>query len=149
MRLMVTHVDSEPINRPELQSRLHADPSLNRISVYGVDPGSMPSNLVRRGPWAMRVLLFKIIMPLLAGLMVRFSPNGPLRTPQKSAQDVLTAAFKPGPNSALYFDGSAPSEMGAEARDPEKQRLLWKETLEYTGLQGSETALVRWTCPEQ
>ncbi|KAK7985764.1 short-chain dehydrogenase, partial [Apiospora saccharicola] len=92
----------------ELQRRLHADPQLNAISVYGVDPGSMPSNLVRRGPWAMRVLLFQIIMPLFAGLMVRLSPNGPLRTPQKSAKDVLAAAFMPGPIAALYFDGSAP-----------------------------------------
>lgn len=104
----------------------------------------MPSNLVRRGPWAMRVLLFQIIMPLFAGLMVRLSPNGPLRTPQKSASDVLAASFKPGPIAALYFDGSAPAEMGAEARDPGKQRLLWTETLEYTKLEGSETALERW-----
>ncbi|KAK8123036.1 short-chain dehydrogenase [Apiospora sp. TS-2023a] len=130
--------------RHELQRRLHADPQLNAISVYGVDPGSMPSNLVRRGPWAMRVLLFQIIMPLFAGLMVRLSPNGPLRTPQKSARDVLATAFMPGPISALYFDGSAPSEMGAEARDAEKQRLLWNETLEYTKLRGSETALLSW-----
>ncbi|KAK8008210.1 hypothetical protein PG991_010761 [Apiospora marii] len=132
----------------ELQSRLFADPVLNNISVYGVDPGTMPSNLVRRGPWAMRVLLFQIIMPLFAGWMVRLSPNGPLRTPQKSARDVLAAAFRTGPISALYFDGSAPAEMGAEAQDREKQRLLWKETLEYTGLKGSETALVSWPCPE-
>ncbi|KAK8074575.1 short-chain dehydrogenase [Apiospora hydei] len=126
---------------PELQRQLDADPILNRISVLGVDPGSMPSNLTRRGPWAMRVLLGKILMPLLAGLMVRLSPNGPLRTTQKSARDVLAAGFETGPVKGLYFDGSARSEMCPEARDPDKQSMLWRESVGYAQLKSDETAL--------
>ncbi|KAK7962821.1 short-chain dehydrogenase [Apiospora aurea] len=129
------------IESPELQRRLDADPTLNRISVLGVDPGSMPSNLTRRGPWAMRVLLGKILMPLLAGLVVRLSPNGPLRTTHKSARDVLAAGFETGPVKGLYFDGSARSEMCAEARDPEKQGMLWRESVGYAQLKYDETIL--------
>ncbi|KAK8043457.1 Short-chain dehydrogenase TIC 32- chloroplastic [Apiospora rasikravindrae] len=126
---------------PELQRRLDADPTLNRISVLGVDPGSMPSNLTRRGPWAIRVLLGKIIMPLFASLVVRLSPNGPLRTTHKSARDILNAGFEPSPVKGLYYDGSARSEMCAEAREPAKQSLLWRESVEYTQLRSNETAL--------
>ncbi|KAK6818912.1 short-chain dehydrogenase [Apiospora arundinis] len=126
---------------PELQRRLDADPNLNKISVLGVDPGTMPTTIVRRGPWAMRVLLGRILMPMFAGLMVWLSPNGPLRTTQKSARDILAVGFEPGPVKGLYFDGSARAEMSAEASDPEKQNLLWRESVGYAQLKPEETAL--------
>ncbi|KAK8061921.1 hypothetical protein PG994_008287 [Apiospora phragmitis] len=127
---------------PELQRRLDADPTLNKISVCGVDPGTMPSNLSRRGPWFIRAVASKLHSPLFASLAVWLSPNGSLRTPQKSARDVLAAGLeKPGPVKGLYFDGSARSEMCAEARDSGKQKLLWRESVEYTQLKPGETAL--------
>ncbi|KAK9418990.1 putative Ketoreductase (KR) domain-containing protein [Seiridium unicorne] len=128
----------------ELQRRLDTDPSLNGVSVIGIDPGTMPTNLSRQGPWALRVLLFKIIMPLFAGLAVWLSPNGSLRTTQKSAGDILAASFDPSPQKRSYFNGSARAEMSAEARDTVKQRLLWRETLGYTQLKPGESALMYW-----
>ncbi|KAI1453955.1 NAD(P)-binding protein [Annulohypoxylon moriforme] len=127
----------------ELQWRIDTDPSLNKVSVIGVDPGTMPTNLIRRGPWAMRMVLFKI-MHLFASLTVWLAPNGPLRTTRKSAGDILAASFDPNPNKGLYFDGSERAEMSTEARDPAKQSLLWRDTLKYTQLKPGESALTNW-----
>ncbi|KAI1087035.1 putative short-chain dehydrogenase [Rostrohypoxylon terebratum] len=128
----------------ELQRRLDIDPNLNKVSVIGVDPGSMATDLVRRGPWVMRMVHFKI-MYLCASLTVWLWPNGFLRTTRKSAGDVLAASFDPNPNKGLYFNGSARAEMSAEARDPEKQLLLWKETLKYTQFKAGESVLTHWS----
>ncbi|KAI1759916.1 hypothetical protein GGR53DRAFT_511933 [Hypoxylon sp. FL1150] len=128
----------------ELQRRLDADSTFSKVSIIGVDPGTMPSNLVRRGPWAMRVVLFKIIMPLFAGVSVWLSPNGPLRTPRKSAGDVLGAIFYSSLGKGAYLNGSEKADMSAEARDTVKQGLLWRETLDYVQLKAGESALKDW-----
>ncbi|KAI3317206.1 putative short-chain dehydrogenase [Xylariaceae sp. AK1471] len=128
----------------ELQARLDADPALNRICILGVDPGTMISGLQRLAPWFIRVLLFKIIYPLV----VYINPNGPVRTPSRSAGDVLEAAFGVGEGGELpkdkYFDGTTPLETSEESRDAAKRELVWKETVKLTGLKEGETALSNW-----
>ncbi|KAI0102358.1 hypothetical protein F4776DRAFT_668961 [Hypoxylon sp. NC0597] len=77
----------------ELQRRLDRDPILNTISVLAVDPGRMATGIIRRSPWFVRIIVFRIFAGLLAHLWVRLFPNGTWRTPEKSARDVLAAAF--------------------------------------------------------
>lgn len=137
------------ITRGELQRRLDADPAFSNMSILGVDPGSMPSSIVRRGPWVMRVVLFQLLLPLLALLSVWVAPNGPLRTTKKSARDVVAAAFDTGPGlserpKGAYMNGSSPVSMSAEAKDQEKQRRLWRDTIRYVQLRKGETMLRNW-----
>lgn len=130
---------------PELQRRLDTDPALSRICVLSVDPGSMPGNLTRRGPWYIRLLMFKLIMPLLAPLMAWLQPNGPLRTLDLGAADVIAGAFRGSPPpKGGYFYGSRVEEMTAEAQDVKKRERLWVETVGYTGLKDGETNLKGW-----
>lgn len=71
-----------------------------------------------------------------------------MRTTSKSASDVLRAAFdtqtlgeRP---KEMYLNGSAPFQTSVEARDPEKQAMLWRDSIKYAGLRAEETALVNW-----
>ncbi|EFY87048.1 short-chain dehydrogenase, putative [Metarhizium acridum CQMa 102] len=130
----------------ELQRRLDKDANLKNISVLGVDPGTMMTSLPRLAPWAIRVLIFGVIYPVIAFLF----PNGPVRTPQRSGADVLEAAFGSGLGAgdglpkALYFNGREPMETSPEARDSQKRELVWKETVKYTRLVEGETILGDW-----
>ncbi|KAM4066413.1 short chain dehydrogenase [Hirsutella rhossiliensis] len=133
----------------ELQRRLDADAALGNICVLGVDPGSMPGNLTRRGPWIIRVLLFQLIMPWMAPLLAWLRPNGPLRTVKRAAPDILAAAFASVPPlgerpKGLYLYGSRLEETTAEAKDLGKREVLWRDTVGYTQLQEGETALRNW-----
>ncbi|KAG6353491.1 hypothetical protein INS49_005672 [Diaporthe citri] len=130
---------------PELQRRLDTDPALSNICILGVDPGSMPGNLTRRGPWFIWLLMYKLIMPWLAPLMAWLQPNGPLRTLKLGAADVIAGAFRgsPPPNGG-YFYGSRVEEMTAEAQDVKKRERLWVETVGHTGLKEGETSLEKW-----
>lgn len=130
----------------ELQQRLNQDPSLQNISVLGVDPGTMVSGLQRHAAWFIRVVLFQVIYPLILWL----KPDGELvRPPARSAGDVLEAAFGAvgeggGLPKSLYLDGRKPLETSAEARDPEKRALVWRETVKYAGLKEGDTVLSNW-----
>ncbi|RYP42553.1 hypothetical protein DL768_010325 [Monosporascus sp. mg162] len=129
----------------ELQRRLDTDPVLKNICVLAVDPGTMSTGLARHAPWFIRILMFKIVFPLL----VLLKPNGTIRSPGKSAADVLAAAFDSSPvlgqyPKGVYLNGSEPAETSAESRDVRKRVLLWKESLRYTHLQKEETILVNW-----
>lgn len=106
----------------------------------------MPGNLTRRGPWYIRLLVFQLLMPLLAPLMAWLRPNGPLRTLDLGARDVIAAAFRGAPAAAKggYFYGSRVEEMTPEARDVKKRERLWVETVGYTGLKDGETILKNW-----
>ena len=129
----------------DLQRRLSADPGLNKICILAVDPGSMPTGLARNAPWLIRVLVFRIIF----SLVILLKPDGEVRSPSKSAMDVLGAAFNSGPQlgeypKGVYLNGSKPIETSAESKDVKKRDLLWKESLKYTGLQDGETVLTDW-----
>ncbi|KAI1123710.1 hypothetical protein F5Y10DRAFT_251322 [Nemania abortiva] len=129
----------------ELQRRLDEDPVLHKVSVVGVDPGTMPTDLSRRGPWAMRVLLFQFILPLVARIMSLISPNGSIRTAAKSSRDVLSAAFTVEHRNGIYLDGKKETSMSAEALDAEKQGMLWKDSVGYAEVKEGETILAHWT----
>ncbi|KAF3022479.1 hypothetical protein E8E14_010492 [Neopestalotiopsis sp. 37M] len=133
---------------PELQRRIDKDPVLHNISVVGIDPGSTPTTLVRRGDWRIRGL-WTYVMPWLVVILTWIWPNGTNRTTFKSSKDILAAALdnntvwgeKP---KALYLDGERPRDMAAEARDPKKREQLWQDSIRYTGLSGKETLLANW-----
>ena len=70
------------------------------------------------------------------------------RTPSKNGKDMLracfdTKAFGEYPKAA-YIDGSAMSHTPEWANDEEKQRNLWKESLEVAKVKDGETALKDW-----
>lgn len=105
----------------------------------------MTGNLTRRGPWYIRILMFKLIMPLLAPIMAWLQPNGALRTLKLGAADVIAGAFQGSPPpKGKYFYGSRLEEMTAEAQDVKKRERLWVETVGYTGLKQGETCLKNW-----
>jgi thiol-disulfide isomerase/thioredoxin len=131
---------------PELQRRLDADPILNNISIVSVDPGTMPGNFSRRGPWLMSVFLFRIILPVSARIMALWSSSSMVRTTSQSAADVLQAAFpsEEQQRKGLHLDGSKPCTPSDEARNGETQGYLWQETIGYTQLQQGDTVLRNW-----
>lgn len=129
----------------ELQRRLDRDPVLGNISILGVDPGSMSTNLQRHAPWFIRVVIFKVIFPIVAYL----APNGPIRTTQKSASHILQAAFDSGPALGefpkdKYLDGTEPRETSAESNDSKKRDLVWKTSVRLAQLKEGETILADW-----
>ncbi|OTA84574.1 hypothetical protein M434DRAFT_377725 [Hypoxylon sp. CO27-5] len=134
----------------ELQKRLDRDPVLNNISVLAVDPGGMATGIVRQSPWFVRAIVFRIFAGLLAHLWVRLFPNGTWRTPQKSARDVLAAAFDCGPPplterpKGLYLNGSELGEYSSEAKDPKKGQIIWEGSVRFARLKENETILRDW-----
>ncbi|KAI1074431.1 hypothetical protein F5B20DRAFT_596146 [Whalleya microplaca] len=135
----------------ELQRRLNADPKLKNISVLGVDPGTVPTGIGCHSPWFIRVLMFQVIFPAIAALQAWLYPKGnnSIRTADKSAGDILAAAFDNNPllgehPKGLYFDGSELAETSAESKDPKKREMLWKDSVRYTKLQRAETVLRNW-----
>lgn len=130
----------------ELQRRLGLDAALRDVSVLGVDPGTMVSGLQRLAPWFIRVVLFKVVYPFVLWLKPE---GGPVRSPARSAGDVLEAAVgavgvEGGLPKDLYFDGRVPLETSAESRDVEKRKLVWAETVRYAGLKEGDTVLGNW-----
>ncbi|KAL2285646.1 hypothetical protein FJTKL_07666 [Diaporthe vaccinii] len=129
----------------ELQARLDAG-TARRICALGVDPGTLSTGMQRLAPWFIRVLLFKVIYPLI----LFFNPDtNVLRTPARSAGDVLEAAFGTvgeggKPPRDLYFDGRVLVETGEESRDAAKRALVWAETAKLAGLKDGETVLENW-----
>ncbi|TVY78299.1 Short-chain dehydrogenase TIC 32-like chloroplastic protein [Lachnellula suecica] len=129
----------------ELQSRVDKDPTLADISILAVDPGSMSTGLQRHASWLIRVLMFRIILPIIALLM----PNGPIRTTQTSASHILKAAFDSDQTlgqfpKELYFDGLELVETSDEAKDAQKRVFVWRQSKHYAGLKEGETVLVNW-----
>jgi hypothetical protein len=89
-----------------------------------------------------------MIMTLLQALFVYFWPNGPLRTPGKTARDMLYVTFDEktlGEHpKALYMDGTEISETSPESRDEEKHERLWEGSLRMAGVRGGDTTLLHW-----
>ncbi|KAK4164100.1 hypothetical protein QBC43DRAFT_318715 [Cladorrhinum sp. PSN259] len=122
----------------ELQRRLDRDPALRNICVLGVDPGVMISGMQRHSPWFIRVLMFKIIYPVILRI---FPSNGRVRPTSRSASDVLEAAFgsESGPfPKDLYFDGRNPFQTSAESNDALKREMVWAETAKLAHLREDE-----------
>ncbi|KAI0110764.1 putative short-chain dehydrogenase [Nemania sp. FL0031] len=128
----------------ELQRRLDRDPALNKVCTMGVDPGYMPTGLQRHAPWFIRVVIFKIVYPIV----LWFSPNGLVRSPSTSASQVLEAATCMTPEGevpkyAYYFDGQ-PIDTSSESKDVKKRDWVWKKSIGYAHLAQGETVLADW-----
>ncbi|KAK3689099.1 putative short-chain dehydrogenase [Podospora appendiculata] len=135
----------------ELQRRLDTDPVLSKISILGVDPGTMPTNIARHSPWFIRILMFQILFPLVARVAMWRDPTGnpAYRTPDKSAADVLMAAMDNNPvlgerPKGLYLNGSEICETSVEAKDPKKREIVWRDSVRYANLKEGETVLANW-----
>lgn len=139
-----------PINSvsSELQRRLEMDPGLKHVTVLGINPGNMFSStgISRRSDWFSRVIINGWILPVIAKIIMWRDPesNGIFRTTQKSAKDILAAATDASIQGGIYMNGSERGEMPDEAKDPKKREMLWRDTVRYTKIRGSETALQHW-----
>jgi hypothetical protein len=134
----------------ELQRRLDQDTKLHNISVLGIDPGMVSTGISRRhGVWLFRIC-WNYLLPTIAAVMVYWMPNGSIRSVKKSASDIVAAALADGPAplsarpKALYLDGSQVGARNAEAKDPAKGAMLWRDTLRYAQLKEGETCLENW-----
>lgn len=90
------------------------------------------------------------IYTLVMHISGRIWPNGTLRLKQKSAGDVLAAAFDTKPPfgerpKGLYMNGFEPKELGSEAQDEQKRASVWKASVKYAELREGQTCLVDWT----
>ena len=134
----------------DLQHRLASDPQLSNIKVLAVDPGGMGTTLTRTSPIYIRFLTY-VLIPVLSGILVWFRPNGMIRTPQKSANDLMLACFSKAPGGAelsdhqaadaIYLNGSALSKSSAESMDRRKQSKLWNGSIELVGLKDEDSIL--------
>ena len=131
----------------ELQRRIDFTHLLSNISVLSVDPGGIfTTDIMRDNLWVFRVPLRKMFQ-VLTPCVQHLSPNGYLRTAEKSARDIMNACFTydnlilgkyP---KALYINGSAVKQSSMESRDQQKQQLLWEGSLKLVDLDLSDTAL--------
>ncbi|CAK7208685.1 hypothetical protein SBRCBS47491_000175 [Sporothrix bragantina] len=135
----------------EMQERFDKDPELSNLSILGVDPGGMPTQLLRRGQfWFARPFFAKTITVPLSYAMSMFNSNSLMRPPSKSARDILRAALASAPSpmseypKGLYFNGDEPKLQGVEARDPVKTGALWRDSVKLTGIDESDTILKAW-----
>lgn len=127
------------------QRRLDSDPTQSHISIVGIEPGSMGTDLVRRGDWFARVVFFPYIIPLLAPLMTWLQPNGVIRTIDKSSTDVVNAAFDTNPDlGGKFLNGSELEDAVPEAADARKRSMVWSDSVRYTQLTEADTLLVNW-----
>ncbi|KAI0490291.1 hypothetical protein F4859DRAFT_4114 [Xylaria cf. heliscus] len=130
----------------ELQRRLDTDPSLNGISIVGIDPGTMCTGIIRHGNWFTKFFFFPVIMFPLSHLLTLLQPNPAIRTPSKSASDLLRAAFKVDPKfRGGYLNGTEFTSISREAADTKKSRMIWRHSVRYTGLTNQDTILVSWS----
>ncbi|RGP64034.1 hypothetical protein FSPOR_8200 [Fusarium sporotrichioides] len=129
----------------ELVNRLAQDPQLSNVTVAGLDPGAMGSDLVRRGSSLMYNTI-KFALPVVSLLLIWYNPNGPYRPLYKSAADAVHLAFEmEAPTGRLlYLNGMEELETGKEARDGTKRRALWAYGLEAAQIKRGDTILQDW-----
>ncbi|KAH7005573.1 hypothetical protein EDB82DRAFT_472274 [Fusarium venenatum] len=129
----------------ELVNRLAQDPQLSNVTVTGLDPGAMGSDLVRRGSSVMYNTI-KLALPIVSPLLVWYNPNGPYRPLYKSAADAVHLAFETeAPKGRLlYLNGTEEFETGKEARDGVKRKALWAYGLEAAQIKRGDTILQDW-----
>ncbi|KAI1277869.1 putative short-chain dehydrogenase [Xylaria sp. FL0933] len=129
----------------ELQRRLDTDPILSGVSAVGVDPGTMYTGLTRRSDCFTRFLLLPAIMLPLSYILALFQRNPGIRTPSRSARDVLRAAIElDSKYRGVYFDGTELGSVSPEAADIGKRRIVWQHSVKYTTLTERDTALISW-----
>ncbi|WZH39866.1 Short-chain alcohol dehydrogenases/reductase [Fusarium acuminatum] len=129
----------------KLLNRLAHDDKLSNITVVGLDPGVMGTDLTRRGSAVMYYGL-KFVAPLVAPLLVKFSPNGDYRPAWKSAGDAIQLAFETEASAGkpLYLNGTDELETSKEAQDDAKRKALWTYGLEAAQIKQGDTILQDW-----
>ena len=92
-------------------------------------------------------VISRVVLPF-QDIIVWLRPNGSLRSPKKSGSDLLRGAFDEkelGEHpKAVYLNGSEHKVAGKEARDEEKQRKLWIESLKLAEVEEGDTVLKNW-----
>ncbi|KAL8994875.1 MAG: hypothetical protein Q9169_005273 [Polycauliona sp. 2 TL-2023] len=134
----------------QLRSQLRSTTALTHVRSLAVDPGCVFStNIMREQTWFLRKPLRWILRGVTACTVV-IAPNGILRTPQKAALDILDACFELDDTAikhwpeGTYMQGNLLKISSEEARDVNKQLLLWEGSLGLVGLyEGEVTSL----CP--
>ncbi|KAM0240087.1 hypothetical protein ACHAP5_008116 [Fusarium lateritium] len=129
----------------ELVNRLAHDDKLSNVTVVGLDPGVMGTDLTRRGS-AVMYYSIKFVAPLVAPLLVRFSPNGDFRPAWKSAGDAIQLALETEASAGkpLYLNGTDELETAKEAQDGAKRKALWTYGLEAAQIKQGDTVLQDW-----
>lgn len=112
-----------------------------------MDPGVMPgTGIMRHAPLFYR-FIFQIAKYFLR-VINYFFPNLPIRSPQRSADDLLFATFDEDMlgvhPKAVTLNGRVEKITSAESRDEAKAKRLWKESLVLSGLKQGDTILVNW-----
>lgn len=135
----------------ELQRRLDQDPLLSNISVLALDPGAMPTGIMRHNEyWFVRYVMFQVVLSLVTVFWGWLWPNGAFRTLKKSARDILAAVIACGPSplsehpKGLFLNGSEQGEYNTEALDPVKRDVVWRGSVRFANLMGSDTLLEKW-----
>ncbi|KAF4456820.1 hypothetical protein F53441_1117 [Fusarium austroafricanum] len=128
----------------ELASRLAQDPQLSNVTVVGLDPGAMGTDLFRRGSLVMSHML-KLLAPITS-LQARFKSNGDIRPVWKSAVDAVQLAFETEAPTGkfLYLNGTDELDTGKEAREDANRKALWGYGLEAAGIKQGDTNLHDW-----
>ena len=88
----------------------------------------------------------KFMIPLLAPILMRINPNGPLRTLWKSAADVIRACFEidAPKGKALYLNGSEEHGTSREATDTANRKALWDYSIPAASIRQGDTVLANW-----
>lgn len=100
---------------------------------------------MRHASFLQAVIINNIAGRMLAPITTWWQPNGILRTPRKSAADVMRILAETGAQTkGVYFNGDEVAIPSEEARDPKTCQMVWGESLRLVDLQEGETALHSW-----
>ncbi|RSL48214.1 hypothetical protein CEP54_013043 [Fusarium duplospermum] len=130
----------------ELANRLARDPELSRVSVVGLDPGAMGSDLTRRGGFLMTTVVVRWVLPLIAHMAVKSDPNGLFRPLWKSAGDAVRLCFEvevPA-GKLLYLNGTDELDTGRESKNVANRNALWAYGLDAAQIKQGDTILRDW-----
>ena len=136
---------ADHMGRYELQRRLSTSPDMSNVTLVAVDPGAIPgTGLLRDSSLLLRIVVHWMMGPVTP-ILCWMSPNGYFRTAAKSAVDLFNASFDQNKGGkypkGLYLNGSDIAQSSPETKDQEKQKRLWKFSIELTGLKQRETAV--------
>lgn len=109
----------------------------------------MNTSIARHGNWVVRTVIFPIVIGGAARLLSGFYANMVMRTPEKSAKDVMNAAMSSerlkDDGGAIYLNGSEiDHEVSDEVNDAAKRAMVWRDSVRYARLEEGETMLVDW-----
>lgn len=131
-----------------MQQRLDQSVGFKNIAILAVDPGFIGATDIMREQNLVCTFAVEKIVTLLTPTSERLFPNSLLRSPDRSANDVVRVALHlpPGGGSdtprAMVCNGDKLEKSGRESRDRYKQKELWDVSLALVGLTLEEEAIV-------